>query len=1290
MEAGFVIADRFEVERLAGTGGMGAVYRAFDREARRPVALKLVPPFEALRFEREVQILAELRHPAIVGYVAHGRTTGGALYLAMEWLEGEDLAEHLAKGALPTVETLTLARRVTEALIATHARGVVHRDIKPSNVFLPARVIANATLLDFGVARLSGTTRMATRIGTTVGTPGYMAPEQAKGAKDLDGRADIFSLGCVLFECVTGHEAFSGEDVAAIFGKILLADTPRPSLLSPAVLPELDQLITRMLAKDPRGRPASAQALKDELDAILSGAARPSAARSSSVAAVTTAEQRYVSIIFSAAKGGAGAAREQTLSPDELGAIDPREELAKLGARYERLLDGSAIATVTSEGLARDQAAIAGRCALFLKAADPAAVVVVATGRAVVDGPLSVGEVIDRATALARPHGHGRSPEGIPVDVVTARLLRERFLVRQEGPRWLLLAEKGEAAQSSALQGQPTAFVGREDETRILKDAVKSCITARAPAAYVVTGPPGAGKSRLAREVLRQLPEEGVRTLLSRGDPVSHGSPFAVVAQVLRAAMGLGASESILERQSKISQHVSRLLPAAEAPRVTEFLGEIAGAPFADMWSEPLRAARQSPVLMGDQMRRAWEDWIDAFSGAGPLLLLLEDLQWGDRPSLELLIGSLLRLEERPLFLLGVARSEVRELFPSIFAEPMVTELPLSPLSRAAALAMTHQVLGEENLEDAGELIDRAEGNAFFLEELLRARASGETDPLPETVVAVAQARLEKLSPSARRVLRAASVFGESFCVGGIASLLGGAATVTLPDDLGHLLMRDIVFRQPESRLEGQEELAFRHTLMREAAYASLPERDRVVSHGLAGKWLEQAGESDALLLAEHFERGGEPVHAVRWFLRAAEHALEGSDLDACVTRAARGIRSGAAGETLGRFELLEAEARGWLGDLRGSRQHARQAMKLLTPGSARWYNAVAELAKVCGWLGHTQKVVDVAEVLSAWDPQDDARSACTIAAATTTVALYYAGRFELATTLLARTRALGPTSAVSRAWVRRAEATGGMMAGEPAMYLVALEESAASFEEAGDRRSACTLRVHLGHGQIAIGAYALAEACLRSALETAHRMKLVSLEMSATNHLGFALLGRGLLDEARKLETEALAFFSDQGDKRLEGAALTCLAMILAAGGDPAGSEREAKRAVAALESLPTLRVTALATLARAELGGGRAADGLATARQACAILQHTGASAEAEAALARLVYAEALLATGDAEGAGSVLSTARARLLARAERITDPVWRTSFLEAVPEHRETLALAGRHVDVDYEASTVS
>jgi hypothetical protein len=268
MQSGDLVARRFEVERLAGAGAMGLVYRAHDRQTGASVALKVLAHGSADRFLREARVLSEVAHPNIVGYVDHGHTEAREPYLAMEWLEGVDLAQRLKVGPLPLSEALGLARSVAGALGAAHARGVVHRDVKPSNLFLVGGDPAAVKVLDFGAARFVQTTSVPTASGIVLGTPGYLAPEQVHDEHPIDGRADTFSLGCVLFECLTGRPAFVAQHVLALLGKILREDPPRLRDLVSSLPRELDELVSAMLAKRPSDRPHDMGAIGRALASI--------------------------------------------------------------------------------------------------------------------------------------------------------------------------------------------------------------------------------------------------------------------------------------------------------------------------------------------------------------------------------------------------------------------------------------------------------------------------------------------------------------------------------------------------------------------------------------------------------------------------------------------------------------------------------------------------------------------------------------------------------------------------------------------------------------------------------------------------------------------------------------------------------------------------------------------------------------------------------------------------------------------------------------------------------------
>src|SRR5215475_12444314 len=224
--AGELFAQRFLVEARIATGDMSAIFRAIDQRTGRSVALKLLQSHGSAhaiqRFARETQILAELHHPHIVSYVAHGIDETTQPYLAMEWLEGETLAERIRRGPLGLRDTVAVALGVGAALAEAHERGVIHRDLKPSNLFLPNREPARVVVLDFGIARRMLHTGTVTSSGAVIGTPQYMSPEQARGEREIGPPTDIFSLGCVLYECLAGAPPFSGEHAVAILIKVML------------------------------------------------------------------------------------------------------------------------------------------------------------------------------------------------------------------------------------------------------------------------------------------------------------------------------------------------------------------------------------------------------------------------------------------------------------------------------------------------------------------------------------------------------------------------------------------------------------------------------------------------------------------------------------------------------------------------------------------------------------------------------------------------------------------------------------------------------------------------------------------------------------------------------------------------------------------------------------------------------------------------------------------------------------------------------------------------------------
>ena len=273
----------YEIQSPLGTGGMGEVYRARDTRLDRTVAVKILPahlsadPARKLRFEREAKTISALTHPNICSLFDVG-SQDGIDFLVMECIEGESLVQRLARGALSIEQVLKIGTEIADALDKAHRSGVVHRDIKPGNIMLTK---TGAKLLDFGLAKpavspassvtltVAAGSSPVTEQGTLVGTFQYMSPEQVEG-KDLDGRSDIFSLGSVLYEMITGQRAFAGKSQLSVASAILEKEPAAISSIKPVTPPSVDRCVKRCLAKDPDQRWQSAGDLADELRWIAS------------------------------------------------------------------------------------------------------------------------------------------------------------------------------------------------------------------------------------------------------------------------------------------------------------------------------------------------------------------------------------------------------------------------------------------------------------------------------------------------------------------------------------------------------------------------------------------------------------------------------------------------------------------------------------------------------------------------------------------------------------------------------------------------------------------------------------------------------------------------------------------------------------------------------------------------------------------------------------------------------------------------------------------------------------
>src|SRR5579883_426453 len=268
VQAPRVFSGRYEITHLVARGGMAQVYRARDALLDRPVALKVLFPELSVdrafveRFRREAQAAANLSHPNIVPVFDWGEDDG-TYFIVMEYVDGRPLSALLrASGPLPPERAVDIGANVAAALAYAHRHGVIHRDVKPGNVLITDDGLVKVT--DFGIARAVNTEDSLTQTGAVMGTATYFSPEQAEGL-GVDARSDIYSLGVVLFEMLTGRPPFLGDTPVAVASKHVREHPPLPREINPAVPPDLEAVIMKCMAKSPDYRYATAEDLRVDL-----------------------------------------------------------------------------------------------------------------------------------------------------------------------------------------------------------------------------------------------------------------------------------------------------------------------------------------------------------------------------------------------------------------------------------------------------------------------------------------------------------------------------------------------------------------------------------------------------------------------------------------------------------------------------------------------------------------------------------------------------------------------------------------------------------------------------------------------------------------------------------------------------------------------------------------------------------------------------------------------------------------------------------------------------------------
>jgi class 3 adenylate cyclase/pimeloyl-ACP methyl ester carboxylesterase len=861
-------SGRYVATRLLGEGGQKRVYLARDTQLDRDVAIAFIKAEDldetALdRIRREAQTIARLgAQPHVITIFDIGEEEGRP-YTVCEYAPGGDLRQELrrAAGPLPIERALAIGQDLCRGLALAHAHGILHRDVKPENVWFAAD--GSAKLGDFGVAVAFGQSRM-TAPGTVLGTAAYMAPERARGS-DVDARADLYSLGCVLYELVTGRPPFLGDDMISVVSQHINSTPDAPSEHNREVPGSLDALIVQLLEKAPEDRPVSAVAVIESLSAITSAPVSGEPIRAPAGTLTVLFTDLVDSTELMQRLGDEAAER---LRRSHFRAL--RDAVATRGGLEVKTLGDGLMVVFTS-------AVDALACAVAMQQA------VHAHNQRGVDPRLDVRVGLD----VGEPIPHEGDYFGTPV-VVAKRLCdraRGGQIVVSELV-WRLAGSRGdhtfrdlgpirlkgivqpvtayevvwepatgppaqqappyEAPPESLLPpllaaGEATTFVGRSHELEALRRCwVRACEGRRQ--LVLLVGEPGIGKTRLAVEFALQACAEGAEALAGRVD-----STAVLAYQPFVAALTYCAAE---HRPNELRAR----LGTAGAELALQAV-ELGGQTYA--------AGKGDDEGRQDSDRQRLSQTLASLFGETPLakptVLMLDDLHRADRSTIELLANIMRRPQQSRLLIIGTYRETdlspghpLIEAIADLRRERLFERIPVTGLDEPGVGALVASWAGQHVPEALTRMIhDRTEGNPFFVEEMLRhlaetgamydddGRLRDDLTPagIPQGVKEVINRRLSRLSERCNSVLTIASVIGREFGIDALARA-SGLSEDQLLEALEEAVHASVLREVPHT----VGRYSFAHALIHEALYDELTTTRRVRLHGQTLQYADNDG----------------------------------------------------------------------------------------------------------------------------------------------------------------------------------------------------------------------------------------------------------------------------------------------------------------------------------------------------------------------------------------------------------------------------------------------------------------
>jgi serine/threonine protein kinase/tetratricopeptide (TPR) repeat protein len=907
-QPGDVIADRFELIRKLGTGGMGEVFLARQQSVDRMVAIKLLHAEQrhrtdlVKRFVREANAVATLCHPNIVQLYDFIWVSPSEACMVMELVEGRSLEQMIAKESpVPLAQAIEVAVQVCDALAGAHSAGVIHRDLKPGNIFLlPVAGQRNfVKVLDFGIARVENELEpKLTVTGDVFGTPRYMSPEQIMG-NTTSVQSDLYSLGIILFEMLAGQPPFNAAAMAVMAMHLnepvptLPADVARP--------PALDVLLRSMLAKSPSLRPGSALQVRDELLELLEQRAAPVVGRSSySVMppANFSAEWRQSTVISMELYGeNQWADTEQ----EHQALSEARAHVRRLVTRFEGHLlsaQGRFVQVVFGAWSAHrnDPHRAVQVALLFRQSASQhgqtwqgrAGIV---SGRVIVSCEESHGK---RELVVSGPpiqDANNVCQQAQPGDILISdevyRETTEQFNVAPRTNRdakevWAVQTHRQKATWDSS-----DIMVGRIAELQQCVDAMNRCLHRQTGVTITVCGEAGMGKSRLVSALRKEAIEKNLTCHEGQFFDRDEARQQDVFRSVLHSVLGISNGEDTEQLQTAVE---SVLASSGLGPEHWVFLYDLVGLALPmpmrrvfDAMEPSVREFGKRHVLVTVLRNRAI---------AKPFLITLEDVHWADRSALSMLAGLHQSIATVPIVLIVTTREDRELPWEHSNSDHETLRINLSALSDEMATELVAR-LGVEDKAWQRQLVERAGGHPLFLVELLRSQHKDSTLMLPASVQSLIQIKLDKLAAKDRQAIQAAAILGKQFRLETLRSM------VKLPDYSCAKLVAQRLLVRCDS-----ETFAFAHALVHEAIYDQLLEKHRKQLHlqafenikeiNLQAQHLAYAGDARAagvLIQVAHAEIKQHAYHrALRFLQLSAEvpyskeegfqlHSLEGEVL---------------------------------------------------------------------------------------------------------------------------------------------------------------------------------------------------------------------------------------------------------------------------------------------------------------------------------------------------------------------------------------------------------------------------